>query len=167
MIFKFNNKRPFIISDLDGTLFHLNGDWARVQEMSKPYKNVMEASKNAFKNNDKHFFENLNKLELIKEPTPLKFMYIFKQMDIEKYIVTNNTAATAQYINQQYNLNANGIVGIDQVSEGKPSSEGIKKILDEFKLDPKVGYYIGNQKTDKEAAISAGLSFIDVSIFNC
>lgn len=165
-MFNFNTQKPYLILDLDGTLFHLKGDWSRVHEMIRPYTNVIEACKKAVMNNDKKFFEELHKLELIQEPVPLKLASIIQNMNIDKYIVTNNTTDTGELINQKYNLGVKKVIGIDQVSAGKPSSEGLQKIIDEFKLKPENGYYIGNEKTDQIATEKAGLSFIYSKIFN-
>lgn len=156
----------FLICDLDGTLVHLNGDWPRVKELSLPYKDVLKASEEAFKTNNKNFFEQLNKLELIQEPTPLNLISIVQKLTIEKFIVTNNTTATGKYVNDIYNLGCKDVIGIDQVSEGKPSDLGIKILLNKYKLNLKNGYFIGNQLTDKVACEKAGLSFIDAKMFN-
>jgi len=165
-VFTFNTKNPFIFIDIDGTLVHLRGDWARVKEMSKPFKDVFKASENAFKNHDKNFFEQLHKLEIIQEPIPLKLISIVQQMKCDKYLVTNNTAETGWYVNNLYGLNCKDVIGIDKVSMGKPSSEGCDLLIKKYNLDRKSGYFVGNEKTDKTAAENAGLSFIYSGLFN-
>lgn len=152
--------------DLDGTVVHLRGDWARVKEMSLPFKDVIKASENAFRTNNKGFFENLHRLEIIQEPIPLKLIAFIQQLNINKYLVTNNTTATGWYVNNLYGLNCKDVIGIDKVSMGKPSSEGIDLLIAKHGLDRKSGYMIGNEPSDETAAKSAGLSFICSQLFN-
>jgi phosphoglycolate phosphatase-like HAD superfamily hydrolase len=165
-MFAFDTKTPFLMIDIDGTLVQLRGDWARVREMSKPFKDVYKASENAVKTGDKKFFEELHKLEIIQTPIPLKLIGMVQQMTCDKFLVTNNSTATGWYVNQMFELNCKDVVGIDMVSIGKPSSEGIDLLIKKHGLDRRAGYYIGNEHTDKIAAESASLSFIDSFIFN-
>src|ERR1700679_60383 len=108
-MFAFDTKTPFLMIDIDGTLVQLRGDWARVREMSKPFKDVYKASENAVKTGNKKFFEELHKLEIIQTPIPLKLIGMVQQMTCEKFLVTNNTTATGWYVNQMFGLNCKDV----------------------------------------------------------
>lgn len=167
-MFELGGNKTFLCVDLDGTLIHLNGDWSGVHNLIKPYTNVLKASEEAVKRNDTNFFKELNKFELADLPTPLKLISFIRQLNpkIPKFMITNNTTATGDYVNRHFDLGFKEIIGIDQVTKGKPSPEGINKIISKYNLIPRDGYFIGNAKTDREAAEKAGLSFISAYLFN-
>lgn len=55
------------------------------------------------------------------------------------------------------------VVGVEDVSEAKPSPEGIKKALEHFGMEPGEALYVGDSPFDAEAAKNAGVDFAGVT----
>jgi len=80
-------------------------------------------------------------------------------------ILTNNKSQYAQEVLEKFNLTKffDTIVGFNEVSEVKPSPEGIFKILDKWKIKPSEAIFIGDMTTDIDAGKSAKVKMICVA----
>ena len=167
-MFELGGGKTWLCVDLDGTLVKLNGDWTKVHELIKPFTSVIKASEKAVIDDNKKFFEELSRLELANQATPLKLIEFIKQLNpnISKFMITNNTTETGESIDKNFDLRFNKVIGIDKVPKGKPDPSGILELMQKYKLNPKDGYFIGNERTDRQAAEKAGLSFISAYLFN-
>ncbi len=80
-------------------------------------------------------------------------------------ILTNNKSQYAEEVLEKFNLNKffSTIIGFNEVSEVKPSPEGIIKILDKWNIKPSEAIFIGDMTTDIEAGKSANVKMICVA----
>ena len=80
-------------------------------------------------------------------------------------ILTNNKSQYAEEVLEKFNITKyfNPIIGFNEVSEVKPSPEGILKILDQWKIKPSEAIFIGDMTTDIEAGKSANVKMICVA----
>ncbi|MFX1366378.1 MAG: HAD family hydrolase [Promethearchaeota archaeon] len=79
-------------------------------------------------------------------------------------ILTNNKSEYAEEILAKFDLSDffNTIIGFNDVSEVKPSPEGILKIVNKWKLKPKEVIFIGDMTTDIDAGKAADVTMICV-----
>ena len=80
-------------------------------------------------------------------------------------ILTNNKSSYAEEVLKKYSLHKyfNSIIGFNDVSETKPSPEGIKLILDKWKMKPKDVIFIGDMTSDVDAGKAANVTTICVA----
>ncbi len=80
-------------------------------------------------------------------------------------ILTNNKSQYAEEVLEKFNLTKffDIIIGFNEVSEVKPSPEGILKILDEWKIKPSETIFIGDMTTDIDAGKSANVKMVCVA----
>ncbi len=80
-------------------------------------------------------------------------------------ILTNNQKAYAEEVLKKYNLIKyfKTIVGFNEVSEVKPSPEGIVKIVRTWDLDPDEVIFIGDMTTDVQAGKAAEVTMVCVA----
>jgi len=80
-------------------------------------------------------------------------------------ILTNNKSTYAEEVLKKYNLYKyfNCIIGFNDISETKPSPEGIKLILDRWKMKPKDVIFIGDMTSDVDAGKAAKVTTICVA----
>ncbi len=80
-------------------------------------------------------------------------------------ILTNNKSTYAEEILEKFNLTEyfETIIGFNEVTEVKPSPEGILKILDRWKLKPSETIFIGDMTTDIIAGKAANVKMICVA----
>jgi len=80
-------------------------------------------------------------------------------------ILTNNKSQYAEEVLEKYNLTKffNTIIGFNEVSEVKPSPEGILKILNKWKIKPSETIFIGDMTTDVDAGKSADVKMVCVA----
>ncbi|TXT65634.1 MAG: HAD-superfamily hydrolase [Promethearchaeota archaeon] len=100
---------------------------------------------------------------------------IFKRIDqiIEKLheknvklaILTNNKSQYAEEILAKFNLSVYfpTIIGFNDVSEVKPSPEGILKIIEKWNMKPEEVIFIGDMTTDVDAGKAAGVKMVCVA----
>ena len=80
-------------------------------------------------------------------------------------ILTNNKSQYAEEVLEKFNLTEyfSTIIGFNEVTEVKPSPEGIIKILEKWNLKPSEAIFIGDMTTDIEAGKAANVSMICVA----
>ncbi len=80
-------------------------------------------------------------------------------------ILTNNKSQYAEEVLEKFNLSEyfKTIIGFNDVTEVKPSPEGIIKILNKWNLKPSEAIFIGDMTTDIEAGKAAKVSIICVA----
>lgn len=80
-------------------------------------------------------------------------------------ILTNNKSSYAEEVLGKFNLNMyfNTIFGFNDVTEVKPSPEGLLKILSKWNIDPEEAIFIGDMTTDIDAGKAAKVKTICVS----
>ncbi len=80
-------------------------------------------------------------------------------------ILTNNKSQYAEEVLDKFNLTKyfDIIIGFNEVTEVKPSPEGIQIILDKWKMKPSEAIFIGDMTTDVEAGKSADVMMICVA----
>ena len=80
-------------------------------------------------------------------------------------ILTNNKSQYAKEVLEKFNLTKffDTIIGFNEVSEVKPSPEGILKILDKWKIKPSETIFIGDMTTDIDAGTSANVKMVCVA----
>ncbi|MCK4688295.1 MAG: HAD-IA family hydrolase, partial [Candidatus Lokiarchaeota archaeon] len=74
-------------------------------------------------------------------------------------ILTNNKSQYAEEVLEKFNLTKyfGTIIGFNEVSEVKPSPEGILKILEKWKIKSSEAIFIGDMTTDIEAGKNANV----------
>ncbi|MBD3215997.1 MAG: HAD-IA family hydrolase [Candidatus Lokiarchaeota archaeon] len=85
--------------------------------------------------------------------------------DLNLAILTNNKSQYAEEILEKFNLFEYfpTIVGFNDVSEVKPSPEGILKIIEKWNMNPEEVIFIGDMTTDVEAGKAAGVTMVCLS----
>lgn len=80
-------------------------------------------------------------------------------------IVTNNKSQYAEEVLEKFNLTKffDIIIGFNEVSEVKPSPEGILKIVDKWKVKPSEIIFIGDMTTDVDAGKAANVKMVCVA----
>ncbi len=80
-------------------------------------------------------------------------------------ILTNNKSQYAEEVLEKFKLSDyfSTIIGFNDVTEVKPSPEGIIKILNKWNLKPSEAIFIGDMTTDIEAGKAAKVSMICVA----
>jgi len=80
-------------------------------------------------------------------------------------ILTNNKSTYAEEVLEKFNLTDyfETIIGFNEVTEVKPSPEGILKILDRWNLEPSETIFIGDMTTDIIAGKAAKVKMICVA----
>ncbi|MFW9949373.1 MAG: HAD family hydrolase, partial [Candidatus Thorarchaeota archaeon] len=80
-------------------------------------------------------------------------------------VLTNNKSTYAEVVLNKYNLYKyfNCIIGFNDVSETKPSPEGLNLILDKWKMKPKDIIFIGDMTSDVDAGKAANVTTICVA----
>ncbi|MFX1428441.1 MAG: HAD family hydrolase, partial [Promethearchaeota archaeon] len=80
-------------------------------------------------------------------------------------ILTNNKSQYAEEVLEKFNLTKffDIIIGFNEVSEVKPSPEGILKIIEMWKIKPSETIFIGDMTTDVDAGKSAEVKMICVA----
>ncbi|MFW9878655.1 MAG: HAD family hydrolase [Candidatus Thorarchaeota archaeon] len=80
-------------------------------------------------------------------------------------ILTNNKSQYAEEVLEKFNLTKyfDIIMGFNEVTEVKPSPEGILKILDKWKIKTSDTIFIGDMTTDIEAGKSANVKMVCVA----
>ncbi|NHK32921.1 MAG: HAD-IA family hydrolase [Asgard group archaeon] len=85
--------------------------------------------------------------------------------NVKLAILTNNKSQYAEEVLEKFNLTKyfGTIIGFNEVSDVKPSPEGILKILDTWKIKPSETIFIGDMSTDIEAGKSANVKMVCVA----
>ncbi|MFW9970529.1 MAG: HAD family hydrolase [Candidatus Odinarchaeota archaeon] len=85
--------------------------------------------------------------------------------DVKLAILTNNKSQYAEEVLDKFNLSKffDTIIGFNEVSEVKPSPEGILKILDKWDMKPSEVIFIGDMTTDVDAGKAAKVKMICVA----
>jgi HAD superfamily hydrolase (TIGR01509 family) len=80
-------------------------------------------------------------------------------------ILTNNKSSYAEEVLEKFNLTNyfETIIGFNDVSEVKPSPEGLEKILNIWKLKSSDAIFIGDMTTDIQAGKAANIKTICVA----
>jgi len=80
-------------------------------------------------------------------------------------ILTNNKSQYAEEVLEKFNLTRyfGTIIGFNEVSEVKPSPEGILKILEKWKIKSSEAIFIGDMTTDIEAGKNAKVKMVCVA----
>ncbi|MBY8991499.1 MAG: HAD-IA family hydrolase [Candidatus Lokiarchaeota archaeon] len=80
-------------------------------------------------------------------------------------ILTNNKSQYAEDVLEKFNLTKffDTIIGFNEVSEVKPSPEGILKIMNKWKIKPSETIFIGDMTTDVDAGKSANVKMVCVA----
>lgn len=80
-------------------------------------------------------------------------------------ILTNNKSQYAEEVLEKFDLTKffDTIIGFNEVSEVKPSPEGILKILDKWKIKASDTIFIGDMTTDIEAGKSANVKTVCIA----
>jgi len=80
-------------------------------------------------------------------------------------ILTNNKSSYAEEVLEKFNLTNyfETIIGFNDVSEVKPSPEGLEKILEIWKLKSSDAIFIGDMTTDIQAGKAANIKTICVA----
>lgn len=80
-------------------------------------------------------------------------------------ILTNNKSQYAGEVLDKFDLTKYfpTIIGFNDVSEVKPSPEGILKIIDKWSMNPEEVIFIGDMTTDIEAGKAAGVKMVCVA----
>lgn len=80
-------------------------------------------------------------------------------------IFTNNKSQYAEEVLEKFNLTKffETIIGFNEVTEVKPSPEGIVKIIDNWKIKPSETIFIGDMTTDVDAGKSAKVKMVCVA----
>jgi len=80
-------------------------------------------------------------------------------------ILTNNKSQYAEEVLEKFNLTKyfGTIIGFNEVSEVKPSPEGILKILEKWKIKSSEAIFIGDMTTDIEAGKNAKVKMVCVA----
>ncbi|MFX1490505.1 MAG: HAD family hydrolase [Promethearchaeota archaeon] len=109
---------------------------------------------NKYKEDESTIFEGVDKL--------LSKMYKKK---LRLAILTNNKSQYAEEVLKKFNLTKyfDTIIGFNDVSEVKPSPEGIQLILKKWKIKPSEAIFIGDMSTDVDAGIAANVKMVCVA----
>jgi HAD superfamily hydrolase (TIGR01549 family) len=80
-------------------------------------------------------------------------------------ILTNNKSQYAEEVLEKFNLNNyfGTIIGFNEVTEVKPSPEGIIKILEKWKIESSEAIFIGDMTTDIKAGKNANVKMVCVA----
>ncbi|MFW9940927.1 MAG: HAD family hydrolase [Candidatus Thorarchaeota archaeon] len=109
---------------------------------------------NKYKDAESSIYDGINSL--------IKKLYDKK---IRMAILTNNKSQYAEEVLEKFDLTKffDIIIGFNEVSEVKPSPEGIQKILDKWKVKPSETIFIGDMTTDIDAGKSASVKMVCVA----
>lgn len=109
---------------------------------------------NKYKEDESTIFEGVDKL--------LSKMYKKK---LRMAILTNNKSQYAEEVLEKFNLTKyfDTIIGFNDVSEVKPSPEGIQLILKKWKIKPSEAIFIGDMSTDVDAGKAASVKMVCVA----
>ena len=109
---------------------------------------------NKYKNTESSIYKGIDEL--------IKNIYNKK---LKLAILTNNKSQYAEEVLEKYNLTKffNTIIGFNEVSEVKPSPEGILKILNKWKIKPSETIFIGDMTTDVDAGKAADVKMVCVA----
>jgi len=85
--------------------------------------------------------------------------------NVKLAILTNNKSQYAEEVLERFKLREffDIVIGFNEVSEVKPSPEGIIKILDKWNIKPSEAIFIGDMTTDIEAGKAANVKMVCVA----
>ncbi|TFG02525.1 MAG: HAD family hydrolase [Promethearchaeota archaeon] len=94
-----------------------------------------------------------------------EFIEKLSKKGLKLAILTNNKSQYAEEILDKFNLTKHfpTIIGFNDVSEVKPSPEGLLKIIEKWKIKPKDAIFIGDMSTDVDAGKAAGVTMVCVA----
>ncbi|MFX1480012.1 MAG: HAD family hydrolase [Promethearchaeota archaeon] len=109
---------------------------------------------NKYKEDESRIFEGVDKL--------LSKMHKKK---LRLAILTNNKSQYAEEVLEKFNLTKyfDTIIGFNDVSEVKPSPEGIQLILKKWNIKPSEAIFIGDMSTDVDAGKAANVKMVCVA----
>lgn len=175
-----------VVFDLDDTLVILDVDWAAVREkilsaMQRGYGSRVTASgitslfntisdalgTDAFKQAGR--IAEPDEVQGARTALPirpsLELLRKFHSKGTPVVIHSSNSRASIEEALKTFDVldMVEFIVSRDDVSRLKPDPQGMKKILERLKLDPKDVLMIGDSEHDERAALGAGVRFVHVS----
>ena len=181
-------KVKLIIWDLDGTLYDISeairkavDDSIEKYDMSINPNEVMEEIAHLIEKIQNYPVPKilLNSYELLQVQF-LEGISFFRKLRIAKgiddlisklaknvklAILTNNKSQYAEEVLERFKLREffDIVIGFNEVSEVKPSPEGIIKILDKWNIKPSEAIFIGDMTTDIEAGKAANVKMVCVA----
>jgi pyrophosphatase PpaX len=93
--------------------------------------------------------------------------YVFnwlKKKEIKLALVTNNGRKSAEYAVNRFELIEyfDVIITRDEVNKWKPHPEPIQKAINQLKIEPSEGIFIGDSKMDIQSSKSAGVKVVSI-----
>jgi HAD superfamily hydrolase (TIGR01549 family) len=178
-----------IIFDMDGTLFDLNVNWQKVRnKLDEHTKNkyrlgngpIFQTLFTGFKEVEKRFGKaaveelegilmGLEHRDAIEKSKPkdlyrLGIKWIENKSPEKKIlaIVSSNFRKTLDDVLKKHNnaIRFDMIISREDVEQMKPNPEGLIKVIDKYDLSPSNCIYIGDLKSDEDAANAAGMLFL-------
>ncbi|WOO87745.1 HAD family hydrolase [Mollicutes bacterium LVI A0039] len=94
-----------------------------------------------------------------------EILVYLSELGIKCYVCTNKGKNTYEVLKELNIIHFfEDIITSNEVEQKKPSPEGILIILERYKIDPQSVYYIGDKPSDAEAANSAKVKSINLSV---
>ena len=141
-------------------------------------QNICEEAQRIMKNNAnkecdritsdmKEFIEKYE-IEGLKQSAIKKdVFYVFnwlKKKEIKLALVTNNGRKSAEYAVNRFELIEyfDVIITRDEVNKWKPHPEPIQKAINQLKIEPSEGIFIGDSKMDIQSSKSAGVKVVSI-----
>ncbi|MBN1538951.1 MAG: HAD family hydrolase [Candidatus Thermoplasmatota archaeon] len=166
------------IFDLDGTLFRLNVDWARVYErlswISREYghigmfgslveayrwsEQVYRAKERLVEAQAEMEEEGLSNITMISQGVKAVRWRLARGKPAA--VLSLNTSNTLEKVLGHWGLFP--ILGIDNVERAKPDPQGVELILRAHGKVPGEAVFIGNSDIDRRCAETAGVIFVHV-----
>jgi len=169
---------PLVVFDLDGTLFYLEVDWkGLLNEMGMiayesrhvgPFRDLVEAydwcrgreraKERMLLVQREYEGKNLKKASRLLPGTKAARWRLSRGRMCS--IFSLNTSDTADGLVSSWGFYP--IVTVDRTDRSKPDPEGLMRAMSARGVGPDRTVFVGNSERDREAALRAGVMFIDV-----
>ncbi|QLG60319.1 HAD-IA family hydrolase [Halorarum salinum] len=171
-----------VVFDLDGTLVDLDVDWGAARDDIKELlDDILERSLTEYSRADvlriarkNGHYDELDRLlteyesEGARTGSRLPLVTVLSTIGCSVGICTANAPSVAEQALESHGTRGDmdAIVGRGTVSEEKPHPEPLEHCLDRLDADPGNSVFVGDERTDAEAAAAAGSSFLHPAQFD-
>jgi len=169
-----------LLIDFDGTIARLFVDWQMLKEeiyssfsseFNFPEKSLMSMAGIIKKSGNSSTLVRLNDI-IFKYESPIgikNYELLHPELLATtqlKCIVSNNLTSTILKILKEENLPICEVIGIDKVTEMKPSKEAFETIVRTYQIELEDILMIGDTDTDKNFALNCGIDFLHINQYN-
>ncbi len=172
-----------VIFDFDGTLVNMHQNSEGLRKKLKKYftekygttlsfkpmlqqldnireKLGEEAYREGIRIMDDDDLECVSKSEILKGTR--EFLKLLKNMGIRIAIFSRNSKKSVELMCKKFGINADMIVGREDVKRPKPEPDGLLKIINTLKVNKENTVYIGDHIYDALAAEKANITFLAI-----